>query len=119
MNEELLNRALEAIFETVASGQEFVLEHAPDVIHQLLLYTTVTSGLLALAGVTIPTIWGFLLRKAFEDGWDEGTKIFLLILGSVFSVVSLLAGVINLFTFLKVTLAPKLFLLEYAADLIK
>lgn len=123
----ILEKALAAAEKT---GQ-FVVEQAPDVVQQLIVYNLVISGLASLLGLvltltlfkTIPAClkWGPIMDD-YRHKEHEGAIIkFLLNFGAALVCVS--AGPLfffeNIGNFLKLVLAPKVWLLEYAANLIR
>ncbi len=118
---EAIRKALDVADKT----GDFVAAQAPDVVQQLLSYTYLSSLLASIAGVTALVAGGgigyWLRRKAKDADYyaSEG-----LTAGAVFSVFvgTLIGGAIlsdSLPTLIKVTYAPKLFLLEYLAELVR
>lgn len=113
---EVLTKAMEAAQATGA----FVVEQAPDVVQQLLLYYTVREW----AETTLwATLGGFMLYKGvrlFKKGWAEDDEDQFMPGGILICVASPItfAGICNFFSALKITLAPKVWLLEYAARLV-
>lgn len=119
MNEEL-QEALTSIINRVVSGAdavvEFSKEQVPDVLQQLLMWHMMESLVWCISGVLVLGLTAYTLYRVPKSGrrLDE-----LLILYVLFAL-PLLAGIkmLNL-VWLKVWLAPKLYLLEYAASLVK
>lgn len=132
MNEELQNALTEIItsaIETTAAAKEFVLAEMPDVIQQLLIWKQVDAVLgiiLGLILISSPLIWArfhqfiWPREKAHYDrDWDAGHMV-----GKVgFGIIGGLAGTIfvgcSLSTILKIWIAPKLYLIEYARNLVQ
>lgn len=115
--------ALRDILETAVQTKDFVLEQAPDVIHQLLLFTTAESVFMVLLSLVPIFIsykasfkWTDQTRDSTGDFRDE--KMGSIILGSIVSIPSCVVIAVNIITLLKVLIAPKLFILEYAAELV-
>lgn len=134
MNEQLQEN-LATLIEQAVSGIDgavlFTQEHLPDVVHQLLIWNGVRSGLFFILGVVmIATAIRFVLgvvKSYKEKGWarleyahrDDEPSIEA-VLSTIGSVMIGAIGTIVFFsnlTWLKILLAPKLYLLEYAAKL--
>lgn len=133
MNDQL-QKALAAILERAIQGMDtsiaFLTAQLPDVIHQLLLYKLVLSAITfgVCVGALIfllvlffrtwrPFIVAFHDTSSASESSAFGYGFLLVILG----LLIFFAGVVtaNNLTWLKIWLAPKLFLIEYAASLIK
>ncbi|ELO9329979.1 hypothetical protein ACV4JJ_005268 [Escherichia coli] len=139
---ELLKKASNGIDAAVSFSQA----HIPDVVHQLLLWNMVDSLIKTLIAIlTIPLVFWFMKKQcqrvetgkigdegySWERGnpkyrptmvWDSKGDINLLIMPLV-GVLALwgifIIGVVTNMTWLKIWLAPKLYLIEYAASLVK
>lgn len=128
MNEEtekLLNEALAGAIDAVKTTGNFVVEQAPDLIRQLLLYNTVMLSAWVLLGVVVLIATGLIVRKAWKwektlRGGDSGVG---LALGGISFVIGGILGCTLIFghisELIKIVLAPKIWLLEYAASLVK
>lgn len=131
MNEELqkqLASILEAATATAADAKDFMLAELPDVAKQLLLWELWQAAVWMTAVGVIPLValafWWRWASKYMKNastskddkdacaGFTVGATIVVLLWGSV-------AIVTNTLTIVKVLVAPKLFLLEYAATLVK
>ncbi|EEU9393885.1 hypothetical protein FYN09_24750 [Escherichia coli] len=139
---DLLKKASDGIDSAIAFSQAQI----PDVVHQLLVWNMVDSLIKTLIAIsTIPLVIWFMKKqckkveigKFDNDGrsWDNGqpkykpTMIwesdgrlssFVLPLVAVFILwLSFIISVVANMTWLKIWLAPKLYLIEYAASLIK
>lgn len=136
---ELLQKAVSGIDQAVAFSQAQV----PDVIHQLLVWEFVYSFIMFLLAAmsVVPVV--FLIKRhvqrvpngVIDRGWDRGNPRFVrtliwdedgtLSLAMAFITPALilyfvwLICVLTDLSWLKIWLAPKLYLLEYAAHLIK
>lgn len=129
MNEQLqqaMSRMLDGLDATVT----FLSGEIPDVIHQLLLWYAVKYGIEMLFGIAIlvgyitVALWGFKKARAFEseatysDSW-LGYSTLAIASGAVgLLTLALAAYLINL-QWLQILIAPKLWLIEYAAKLVK
>ncbi|HCC3328788.1 TPA: hypothetical protein M4731_001403 [Salmonella enterica] len=114
----LLQKALSGIDSAVAFSQA----QLPDVIRQLMLWKAALYGLRIVVGTLL--LWGcvVLFRKGLE--WNKSLAtdtqgfVSLVLSGIVglFVVVMVLSNIGNL---LQLWLAPKIWLIEYAADLMR
>lgn len=125
MNEQL-NNALVDLINKVAAGADalvaFSAEQIPEVLHQLLVWHFTTSLIHFLTGLVlmlvVPVGGGVLMHKKRNSWWVvDGFPLLIVFLFTSFSI-GFLMTYSNL-TWIKVWLAPKLFLLEYGASLIK
>jgi hypothetical protein len=128
MNDKQLPELLEYIGNICKDSTDFVLAQAPEVVQQLILLKRVECSIFLCLSVSMVTLltWGAQhsiqkLREA-HDEQDDGPIILWIIatVGTVFG-----AGVLTLVTIdhisdtLTVWLAPKVYILEYAANLLK
>ena len=114
MDEELLNTALSDLLENMGSAKSFVIEQAPEVAQQLLTYNmtqaligAIICFILAMAMIVI----GFVIMKKEEDAFP-------LLMCGLLSLIPIAIMVTASGTALKIWLAPKLYILEYAAQLV-
>ncbi|EMR7302543.1 hypothetical protein AAET08_002335 [Shigella sonnei] len=139
---DLLKKASDGIDSAIAFSQAQI----PDVVHQLLVWNMVDSLIKTLIAIsTIPLVIWFMKKqyqkveigKFDNEGWSwekgkpkykqtmigesNGEISFLILpLAAVFVLwVSFIIAVVTNMTWLKIWLAPKLYLIEYAASLIK
>ncbi|EIV4661718.1 hypothetical protein L8196_000416 [Salmonella enterica] len=139
---ELLQKASNGIDAAVSFSQAQI----PDVVHQLLLWNMVDSLIKTLIAIlTIPLVFWFMKKqcqrveigKIGDEGysWERGNPKYRTTMvwdskGEINFLILPLAGVLimcGLFiistvtnmVWLKIWLAPKLYLIEYAASLIK
>lgn len=118
---EMLKKASDGIDAAVSFSQAQI----PDVVHQLLVWNAVSSVLFQLVAIVFVFVYvttGVRCLKGLETRkWSdaaEGLSIIWLIVGGLASVILFFAFIFN-FDWLKIWLAPKLYLLEYAASLVK
>ena len=129
MDEEVLNKANEMILNIISgleTAGEFVVTEAPVIVQQLLSWHMIKAiaslSLWFVIIATVASIATFLIRKGIKD---ENEEFFLpgLVLGAVGGVIGVVSifesAIPNLFTVLQIWVAPDLYLLEYAAELIK
>ncbi|HGJ3375685.1 TPA: hypothetical protein ACJW5P_004315 [Salmonella enterica subsp. enterica serovar Oranienburg] len=139
---ELLQKASNGIDAAVSFSQAQI----PDVVHQLLLWNMVDSLIKTLIAIlTIPLVLWFMKKqcqrveigKIGNEGysWERGNPEYRLTMvwdskGEINFLILPLAGVLIMWglfiidtvtnmVWLKIWLAPKLYLIEYAASLVK
>lgn len=131
---ELLQKAVGGIDAAVSFSQAQI----PDIVHQLLVWNFVSSALAMIVGLVIccgmPLIARSILirygkAKVKDETWviDQSFDYTKSMSFPAFMVLFFCAGafiisvivVINSMDWLKIWLTPKLYLLEYAASLIK
>lgn len=115
--------------KVTASSIDFAEKQIPEVIQQVLVYNLIESILFAVVGLLLAG--GFIktflwLRKEYiekrkkSDWADETGHIMFGIFGGIFlGGGGILCFLANTLIALKIIFAPKLYLLEYAAKLIK
>lgn len=118
MNEELQKQLANAVqkgLELAETTGEFVIDQAPDLIKQLIMYNAIESALLALSGIIF-----FIVGYKFVDSMVKKTSIFdddefdpFLLFHSIPILIGSLLFFDNFGTFLKCVIAPKIFLIEY------
>jgi hypothetical protein len=122
MNEKSLNEAEQLLVDSINSikdvaGQtfDFAKEQIPDVIQQLLMWNMTRSVVISLLTLVLACILGWVVYKDVKEWHTEVVAG----VGAVLLFVSLCFSVGNLLEALKIWIAPKVWLLEYAANLIK
>ena len=119
MNEKLSEALVELISLSV-SGVEFLVSEIPDVLHQLLIWEATISVISMVCWITLCiAIYKFnrwqikylIKNKNFDEPYLVAN------LAQAFWILPLI-GLFDL-TFLKIWIAPKVFLIEYAAQLVK
>jgi hypothetical protein len=128
--DEVLAQVLTKALEVAEKTGQFVVEQAPDVVQQLILYYTVlywTFSLLGLFVLAVGIPYSIKLFKkaasrAAEYEYRSAPDFAQFWGGFATAAGSLLLGVPLALTHisdaLKITLAPKVWLIEYAANLI-
>ncbi|EFO0116794.1 hypothetical protein D1Y58_21120 [Escherichia coli] len=139
---DLLKKASDGIDSAIAFSQAQI----PDVVHQLLVWNMVDSLIKTLIAIsTIPLVFWFMKKqyqkveigifdnegRSCDNGqpkykptmiWESDGRLsgFVLPLVALFILwFSFIIAVVTNMTWLKIWLAPKLYLIEYAASLIK
>ncbi len=130
MNEELSNKLQETLIgliDSTTSAAEFVQSEIPEVLEQLLMWKMGEGIFFICLGLFFALIT-YLLRKPTVKGWNDDYEsgdadtawAELRTIGLIwFSIVSVIIIAISTLTVLKIWLAPKVYLIEYAASLIK
>lgn len=122
MNEQVEQKANELLLNLIdkaQQGMEFAEAQIPDVIEQLLIWKMATSA--AWMALSIFTFLAsvalgiFLIRIARKDNDSEWASLGALVLLVGFGISIALADT----DWLQIWLAPKVYLLEYAASLAK
>jgi len=125
MESKQAERILEILGDNMTEGKEFVIEQAPDVVQQLVLYAKIDNGIgvvfcgtLALIAVAASLRWirqlhGTDLPEVSLGGPDKsGVRIKAGVAGALGLVFSL-AGIGAALQLAKACVAPKLYVLEY------
>jgi hypothetical protein len=134
---QLIQRAEEVLLDMVNKAAEIgsaAVDEIPLVVQELLTWHFYNSLILWLAGVLFTVLWVTFVVKLWKDGsklmnndykptqikrdlWGDewGWLVYSTIIGSVVSF----AWLLNQTDWLKILVAPRLYLLEYAAQLIK
>lgn len=113
----LINKAVSGMDASVA----FLQQQLPDVIHQLLLWKMVDSVVTGLI-LLIPILIALTLLCMKKVDFTHDAKFLTTFVFAVVGVISLLTtpvAIIQFKTALFIWLAPKVWLIEYAASLVK
>jgi hypothetical protein len=144
MNEQMQNALAELISKTVDSAEAVVAfgqQEIPVVIEQLLMWKFAEAVLYSVVSATVIIVflasWYLSKRKcektqkdtalyewkdyreAANVDWDNGFPIFYFMFGATASAFLALVLVDSLKTMLYISVAPKVYLLEYGASLVK
>lgn len=141
MNEALqlaLAKILQSSIDAVSAGVSFLQAEVPDVIQQLLLFQLIKASVLGLVMLVIAVLFGTLLYKASTAkevgtwrekssyGYYDDKKIDWTVVATIGAIASgcitplfFMGFLMHTFTALKIAIAPKLYLIEYAASLVK
>lgn len=133
MNEEL-QKALAETIDKATQATDFIVSETPEVVQQLLtwkMYESIVANIisiLALVGVPALSLMTFrILRRKFKNsgmysiaGISEGVFTAWVIASAVACLTSIIFcfGEMNL-DWLKILLAPKVYLIDYAASILK
>ncbi|MGL5582080.1 MAG: hypothetical protein ACRDCE_14150 [Cetobacterium sp.] len=136
MNDQLQQALLKIIDKTQAgvdASVEFLGKEIPDVVQQLLMYKTVEMSVSVFLAVAFIIAGVVVLRKTRTDfvnecSWvHDGTTYAPLTFGGICASVlgvctlfiSLLCLINTIYGLVKIVVAPKIWLIEYAASLAK
>lgn len=117
--EEKLEKYLEQFVQTLKDGGDFMMQELPLFIQEYLTYYTVYHGVISLfclLGVVAIGYGTYRIIKAFE--YDEDIIGFSILMGMIPMVALSFGFFENLFSFLKVWLAPRVYLIENLIELI-
>ena len=113
-----LENALADILQKAASGIDeatvFLSSEIPDVAAQLLTYEIIHNFVFAFIFAASTVALCMLSVKCYKDDHVEA-----LVILTPFSTLTLFLFVSNMMDVIKIWVAPKLYLLEYAADIVK
>lgn len=122
MNEEL-QKALVDILNSVLAAKDFLVAEVPDVIQQLLLWKAAYSAISMLGFFALVSLIIWINKKQIEyikkqDYWELGDHPEVMAnLFQIFWIIPL--STLWSLDWLMIWIAPKIFLLEYAAQLAK
>ena len=126
MNEEL-QQALVHVINSAVNAKEFIVQQTPEVIQQLLLWHGVSGFLMFIFGVVWCAVIVVVSKKRIKKAVDSvfyGGDVFMHYIGYLLALMALFVVaipglcLIN-FEWLQIWLAPKVWLIEYASNLIK
>lgn len=125
MNEQLQNALAELLGKTIDgidSSVAFMQSELPDVISQLLTWYAVKGFIYFILSILIIAAWlvvtKFALKKTSEwRNYDGVDIIFMYAMGGAPSVF--VSGLLFNLDWLQIWIAPKIWLIEYSANLVK
>ena len=115
------------MMDTLKDSKDFVMEQAPDVIQQFIAWKTCQHGMLVVLFVVLSLVLVCVMRWAWRYAGKEMNEVdrplfrFLAVgcAGGGGSVGFVVGTILNLFWFVEVLVAPKVYLLEWAASVLK
>jgi hypothetical protein len=128
MNDELqktLNDLIHSTVDAAGAAKTFVMGELPDVLHQLLVWKLASTCISAVVSLCVFTacIWAICtivkLIKAETPGCDSEGAFAIVFISVIVSMASALFAVHYVGEAIEIYLAPKVYLIEYAAELIK
>lgn len=116
----VLAKALEGLLDTFQAGKDFVLEQAPEVIQQLLAWHFAFSLISAIMCfiVVLVVLYFTFVKNAWMMDYNDSVGAGVVPMGVLFFIF-VPCTIVNAFEALKIYIAPKVWLLEYAADLVR
>lgn len=114
---------LQSLVEGVQKTGQWMVGQLPDVLHQLVVWTIV-KGFAFLGVFIIVSVIGYLVtfksvdQKNYGGGWSDA-KGFSCVIFFIICTILLIVTWANMSNALEAWIAPKLFLLEYASNLLK
>lgn len=121
--DETVNTILQNAVEAASRGTEFLKEQLPDVLQQLILWKTWSYAITLFVCVAffVWLIWkGIPLLKRLWEWDDDGLPCCLAALVYTAAFIAACIGFFaNGYDLIQIALAPKVWLLEYAANLVK
>jgi hypothetical protein len=112
--EDLLKKASNGIDSAVSFSQAQI----PDVIQQLLMWNAVSSAGIQIICLIAIIACVYLMIFAWNEG-DDGEAVLAVLFFTGVGSIACIVVIFNNFDWLKILLAPKLYLIEYAASLVK
>ena len=122
---EILKKGL----ETAEKTGNFIVEQAPDLIRQLLLWKTVEYSVYVVIGISLILYfyrWTKKVTKEMKENEDDFEDYFMGSIANIFialgQITFLMIGMIliteNLQDLIQIVFAPKIYLIEYSAKLL-
>ena len=141
MNEQLetqLVEILQSVSTSVGDAKEFIIAELPDVVQQVLSWYTVLSVVENILAILLLIVIGYMIRNMilkpksmntanlvqrlsfmkdpYAENGIEYSPAVLLVIAVTFGLFLVAMSKLNI-VFLKILIAPKLWLIEYAATL--
>jgi hypothetical protein len=116
---ETAETMLVKLINAATTTGDFIVDQIPIVIKELLAFNTAKYVVFIVFGVALLVLWGLVLRTIWLLR-DEIDRVMCSLLSCFFLGVPALAIFgCNLLNLLKITFAPRVWLIEYAASLVK
>ena len=122
---EILKKGL----ETAEKTGNFIVEQAPDLIRQLLIWKTVEYSIYVIMGISLMIYfhrWTKKVTKEMKEKKDDYEDYFmssfanlLIAVGQIsFLIIGIVLIAANLHSLIQIVFAPKIYLIEYTAQLL-
>ena len=122
---EILKKGL----ETAEKTGNFIVEQAPDLIRQLLIWKTVEYSIYVIMGISLIIYFHRWTKKVtkemkekkdnYEDYFMSSFPNLLIAVGQIsFLIIGILLIAENLHSLIQIVFAPKIYLIEYTAQLL-
>lgn len=119
---ELLVKMIDVTVQSLSDVVDFGKQQIPEVIHQLIMWNITKVSIWMIVGVVI-AVFLCQVGNRFKPGLNQTEKGLGTFVQVIFWVVGLAVGgsmfVTNLLQVAYIVIAPKVWLIEYAAQLIK
>lgn len=127
MKEELQNKLVEILASmqsTVGQAKDFTLSQLPDIAQSYLLFGRVTESLQIAASLALLCVAAWAGYKCFVWGKEgsedaDGWEAFVIVIGGFSGGIGGISFMLNISEFLLVWLAPKVWLIQEIAKLVK
>jgi len=122
---EIITQMLQRVLDDVDTAADFAAQEVPIVVEQLLMWDMVESMLRCVAALAILFVWVLITMKSYygENAWLKTPCGYNEDAVFVHALSTIILGIFFLILidldWLKIWIAPKLYLLEYGAALIK
>lgn len=93
---------------------DIAMQQAPDIVNQLLMWKFAENATWFLFAILLIV----LCIKSTKKYWDESDGAIILATGSL-TIMGSVVFVLSLLEMIKIMIAPKIYLIEYAANLLK
>lgn len=123
--EQTLQSALIDLIETATTAKDFIIAETPDVVNQLLIWEATKSGLSMTFSILFIVVFFIAWKKIIqiEKGIEENNSSFMYAFYGFGGIISIIYIPITInmvsLDWLKILIAPKLYIIEYAAELTK
>ncbi len=117
--QQALSQVINKTVEGAQAGLHFLQEQLPDVIHQLLMWNAVKDGVLCVVWLISAGLLCWLTARCIKAGIRDDEEIMYMVSiipGIVAGTLAVIGFAYGL-EFLEIVVAPKIFLIEYAAHL--
>ena len=118
---EILKKGL----EVAEKSGNFVIEQAPDLVKQLITYKTVETSICVLIEITLMYLifryFKYLYKKTNENSdfiSDNGLHVGAIIITSALIIFLFFVFIYDISNLIQLIFAPKIYLLEYIAQLL-
>lgn len=118
---ELLVKMIDFSIQSASDVVEFSKQQIPQVIHELLMWRATNAAIWMLVGIVILIgMWKAFkaINKCVKDTGEDDNYI-MHIGTALLAIIGLGFFLPNLLELLQILVAPKVYLIEYSADLIK
>lgn len=126
MDKELQNQLsviLQKLSNAVEQGGTFAMEQLPDVVHQWMMFSLIQNILSILVFFPVLYLWYKTTftwtNQTIAYGEWSGSKVLTFSLGGVIVLLCCYKGVSSLLDTIKILIAPKLWIIEHIASLLK